>query len=275
MINIKNTENNLGITITGDYNDLDKLHTALSSLVGYEGEIKSYDAVSLRILGVCYDLRHAYMGDREIEITENGMSDGIKRWHGEMYPDYNVYYSVNILWIEAMFSILAIEDLINIHTDKKLSKKMINKDEDLWFGDEENKEEILKEMKIEKELSLPYNISIVRMYGEAVWKALGEFIGINRYRRIKKSLTDDYMHYLKLKYNGYCTQYLDILNEKYIYANPEKRATLLASAIRKLIKPDDEYYDMERSIKQFAVENNISYESVRLANVDYPEELEW
>lgn len=275
MINVVNTENNLGITIAGDYDDLDLLHTALSSLVGYDGEIEHYDSVSLRILGVCYDLRHAYMGDREIITTENGMNNEIKKWHGEMYPDYNIYYSVNILWIEAVFSVLAIEDLINIHTDKKLSKKHINKDEDFWFGDEENKEEILKERKVEKELNLPYYVSIVRMYQESVWKALGEFLGINRYRRIKKSLTNDYMYYVQLKYIGFCSQYLDILNEKYIDAKPEKRAALLASTIRKLINPDDDYYDIERSIKDYAMENNISYTEVRLGNIDYPEEVEW
>lgn len=215
------------------------------------------------------------MGHREIETIDNGMSDELKKYHGQLYPNLNVYYSVNILWIEVIFSILAIEDLINIATNKKLSKKYINKEMDFWFGDEEDKEKILKERKIEKELRIPYDISIIRMYQATVWKVLGEVLGINRYRRIKKSLTDDYMYYLPLKYNGFCTQYLDILNQKYIHTNPEKRVNLLAATIRKLIKPDNEYYDIEADVKEYAIENNINYIDVRLANVDYPEELEW
>lgn len=275
MINIKTTENNLGVTISGDYDDLDELHTALSNLAGFEGEIEEYEAISLRILGICYDLRHAYMGDRDIEKIDNGITDEIKKWHGELYPDYNIYYSVNILWIEVMFSVLAIDDLIKIVTDKKLTKKYINKELDFWFEDETNKEKILEEIKTEEELRLPYDISIVRAYQAAVWKLLGEVVGINRYKRMKKAHSDDYKYDLSLKYNGFFTQYIDLLNEKCIYAKPEKRVNLLAASIRKLIKLGDDYYDMENSIKKYAEENNISHLNVRIGNMDYPEEMEW
>ncbi len=30
--------------------------------------------MSTRVLGVCYDVRHAYQGDREIELVDNGMT---------------------------------------------------------------------------------------------------------------------------------------------------------------------------------------------------------
>lgn len=39
------------------------------------------------------------------------------------------------------------------------------------------------------------------------------------------------------------------LNDKYIHAKTEKRATLLVSTIRKLINLNNEYYDMESDIK--------------------------
>ncbi|HAH95358.1 MAG TPA: hypothetical protein DHD79_10740 [Firmicutes bacterium] len=36
----------------------------------YQGLIR----MSTRVLGVCYDVRHAYQGDREIELVDNGMT---------------------------------------------------------------------------------------------------------------------------------------------------------------------------------------------------------
>jgi|GEM_PF-388412 len=274
MFSIKTTKNNLGITITGDYRDLNKLHTGLSNLVGYEEEIEGYEDISLRILGICYDLRHAYMGDREIELVHNGINDEIKKWHGKLYPDYNVYYSVNILWIEAIFSALVLEDIINIRCDKRLSKKYIVETEDFWIPDDMDREEIEKKVKIEKEIRLPYDIAIVRLYQASIWKALNDVVGINRYRRLRNLVLQD-GYYGSLKYHGFFTQYLDILNMEYIYGKPEKRNTSLAALIRKLIKLDKEYYDIEEDIREFAKENDIDYRDVQLTNVNYPEELEW
>lgn len=276
MFTIKTTENNLGVIISGDFNDINELYTAMGNLVGYEGQIKNYEGVSLRILGICYDLRHAFMGDREIQMVHSGINDEIKKWHGKLYPDYNLYYSVNILWIEAVFSVLALEDLINIATDKKLSKKYINEVEPFFHSDDEEENKKIEErIKNEKEIRLPYDIAIIRMYKEAVWVALSEVVGINRYRRLKKAANEENNYYYKtLRYVGFCTQYLDVLNSKYIDTRPEKRDTLLASSIRKLIKLDSEYYDIESDIKNYAMKNDISYLDVRL-DVDYPEEVEW
>lgn len=275
MFSIKTTKNNLGITISGDYNDLNELYTAISNLVGYQGKINDYDGVVLRILGICYDLRHAFMGHREMEIVSSGIDDETKKWHGKIYPDYNLYYSVNILWIEAIFSVLALEDLINIATDENLSRKYINEDMDFCIGNKEDRKEVEKKLKIEKEIRLPYDISIVRLCQAAIWKALYEAVGIQRYRRLKKATSVDYYFHKPLRYDGFCTQYLDILNIKYINAKSEKRPALLASSIRNLINLDAEYYELESDIKEFARENDISYVDVGLTNIDYPEELEW
>lgn len=277
MLSIKTTVNNLGIAISGDYNDLNELYTALGNLAGYEGQIPAYDDVSIRILGICYDLRHAYMGNREIEMVDSGINEEIKKWRGELYLDYNLYYSVNILWIEAMFSVLALDDLINIATKKSLSKKYLKNDNlGLWIEDEKERKEHLDRVRLEREIRLPYDVSIARFYQASVWKALVDAVGIHRYRRIKKALsTDESTYYIRLKYQGFCTQYLDLLNIDYIDTNPKNRPTLLTSQIRSLIELDIDYYEVEHDIKKFASENNIKPADVTLTNLDYPDEFEW
>lgn len=64
MLQITNTPQYAGVTVAGDYQDLDELYEVLHLIVGEEGELPSYDSVRLQVLGVCYDIRHLLMGDR-------------------------------------------------------------------------------------------------------------------------------------------------------------------------------------------------------------------
>lgn len=59
MIYVTNTSNNAGVAIYGDCLDFDALYEALHIVVGDEDEYVRYKAARIRILGVCYDLRHA------------------------------------------------------------------------------------------------------------------------------------------------------------------------------------------------------------------------
>lgn len=74
MIKITNTPNLLGIAIHGDYEDLKALHIAMSDYLDfYFDHMKEPGAYNCyeTILGLCYDIRHAYQGDRNIESIEN------------------------------------------------------------------------------------------------------------------------------------------------------------------------------------------------------------
>ena len=79
MIFVKNTPNNTGVAIHGDHMDFENLYDALHTVTGNEDEFVAYEAARIRVLGVCYDIRHALMGDREIEFVDNGMDVEKKR----------------------------------------------------------------------------------------------------------------------------------------------------------------------------------------------------
>ncbi|WP_218240578.1 hypothetical protein, partial [Pseudomonas sp. 2822-17] len=72
MLFAKNTPNNTGIALYGDNMDFDNLYEALHTVVGKEDEIEAYYSSRMRVLGVCYDIRHALMGDRDYEFVDNG-----------------------------------------------------------------------------------------------------------------------------------------------------------------------------------------------------------
>ena len=64
MLTVKTTDHLTGATICGNHSDLNTLYNALSNLVGNEGSYPEYDQCQLRILGLCYEIRHTYQGDR-------------------------------------------------------------------------------------------------------------------------------------------------------------------------------------------------------------------
>ena len=64
MLQINNILLYAGVTVAGDYQGFDELYEALHLIFGGEGELHVYDSVSLRVLGVCYDIPHSLIGGR-------------------------------------------------------------------------------------------------------------------------------------------------------------------------------------------------------------------
>lgn len=127
MLQAKSTSNHTGVTLTGDYLDFERLYEALHNIVGEEGEYPRHYLARLRVLGVCYDIRHAMMGDREIALFDNNMDTDKMKWHSTITPEQNVYYSFNTLWPEAAFVVMALNDFIFLKAKslEKYSYKMM------------------------------------------------------------------------------------------------------------------------------------------------------
>ena len=102
MISAKPTENLAGITIEGDHDDFYEIMESIYRMTGLE---ESYDdyywSVKNRLLGICYDIRHAFMGDRDVKLVDNGVHDEMMKWHSMILPRQEVHFSVNIMFPES------------------------------------------------------------------------------------------------------------------------------------------------------------------------------
>jgi len=125
MVYVKNTPNNTGVAVYGDYMDFENFYEALHTVVGDEDEFVGFEAARTRVLGVCYDIRHALMGDREIEFVDNGMDEEKKRRMSVLASDKNVYLKIYVLWPEILFVTMALNDFIRLYARKKAKKSFM------------------------------------------------------------------------------------------------------------------------------------------------------
>lgn len=249
MILIKNTPNNTGVAIYGDYMDFENLYEALHSVVGDEDEFAAYDAARMRVLGVCYDIRHALMGDREIEFVNNGMDEEKKRRMSVLTPDKNVYLKIYVLWPEMLFVTMALNDFIRLYARKKAKKSY--------------------DVMLDKQNIWDESIAMVRVFQVAIVKCIKETVSEASFSRMMNQMNKDYTWF-----DGFTRQYLDILNCRFIEMDSEKRLKSIPTMAKRLAECGEEYKQIKDEVAAAARYYN-TYEDNIKPPVDYPEDFAW
>lgn len=253
MITVKPTDKLTGVTIRGDYLDFSYLVESIYNLTSAGNDERSpYYSVAIRTLGICYDIRHAYQGDREIELVDNGMHAEIMKWHSLITPEQNVYYSVNILFPEALFVALAVKDLY------------------LYAGIRAEKSETDEWQQPYSRAAYLRDIANLDQLAAGILEAFTEVIGqedadkvIRLYQRTDQS------------YYQYASQYIDKLNLEYLKTIFDKRKDKLRNIAKRIIEKPTAYYKLEADLKYWAKEYKTSIHELHDPKLQYPEEIEW
>ncbi len=257
MIKVSNTENLAGVSISGDYEDLENLLDALYEITIDEMDEKyseRYWTMSTRLLSLAYDVRHAMQGDREVEFVDN-MIDREKMIQQEILAHIkNVHYSVNVYYPELMFEMLAINELITLRMDKickpkndyyRTSNKMI-----VWDD----------------------TISVLRMFQSQVVKAVKEVLTEGLFTRWLKVMNP--------RYSSMCdilNPYIDLQNISYLDMNREKREKQL-SVISKRIAEYETYKEfilLKDEMEDYSMEFGVPIDNINLEGLEYPDEIDW
>ncbi|WP_298825348.1 hypothetical protein [uncultured Planococcus sp.] len=243
MLKINNTPHYAGVTVAGDYQDLDELYEALHLIVGEEGELPSYDSVRLRVLGVCYDIRHSLMGGRGAIVVPNGFDRERARSMPIIGPETNIYLTFEVMWPELLFVSFSLNDFIQLY------EKRTN--------------------------THPWDPTIiaVRKFQGAVVRCLQETLSESKFGHIKKYIRP-WMNYSYGLYNNYPTQYVDQLNIKFLKMKPEKRLTNISIMAKRLGQLDHNYMEAREAIRNAAAELNVHESEIRFKE-EYPEDFEW
>lgn len=255
MIKFENTENLTGVCITGDYYDFDNLVDAFHKITvdEYSEKNSQYAEMSLRVLGVCYDIRHAYQGDREVILLDNNMDDEKMKYHPVITTTKNVYYKCNILYTEMLYTTIALNELIKLRM-KELSKK-----------------KYLYEILYDKNVIWDDTIATIRNFQAEFAKCVKEFLTERSYNMWLKYMNHE--NYIFTMYQ----QYLDILSIEYINMTKEKRLKSFTKISKRIAEfdNDDEYTYIKKSIDEAAKSYNCHRNELRLRDMEYPECIVW
>lgn len=257
MLSVEMTPRLLGFEISGTYHDLDELYDAIWDLT-----VPEYDSpedprpqgtpdeatMSTRLLALCYDLRMAKEGNRNVELTDSGMSSHLKEAWPEVYQEHNVTFSVEVLYPEAMYEALALVYLSD-RRERYLSGN------DTYYSLGRTRDKYL----------LDKSNAIVHNYLARLLAAVEKKATPARYRKVIKDVCAHH-HNLPDLYQ----QWVDEQNFEYADTAPEKRAERLSIVVRRLANfdNDESYRSLKEDIDTYARNHNTWRENVRITG-DY------
>lgn len=260
MIVAKPTEHLTGITLEGEFQDFYELVDCIYRMTGLE---ESYDdiywGVKNRLLGICYDIRHAYQGDRNVVLTENGVYKELMECHSMILPQNNVHFSVEILFPEAVFVALSIPELY------------------LWsrtyYGSRAKKQEDKWGFRAQRYSAYVRDQALLDWLSATIMQALADVIGDDELEKLMKYHTRGYDD--DVLFAQYVTQYIDKCNLEYLKTAPEKRKDKLRNIAKRFIQKPVTYEKMKMEFEYLAKEYNCSINELRDSRLEYPEQIEW
>lgn len=260
MISAKATEHLTGIVLEGEYDDFYEIVESIYRMTGLEESYSDpYWSVKNRLLGICYDIRHAYQGDRNVVLTDNGMDSEKMKWHEVITPKENVHYSVEILFPEAIFVALSAPELYIWSS--------------MYYGEQARK----IQKKMPDRSFYPHKYSeylrdrdLINMLSSTILSALSDVIGDEEFQKALRQRTP-----YSTTYENYAPLYVDKCNLEYIKTPFEKRKDKIRNITKRLVKAPDAYNNMKRNLEYSARKYNCSIHELQDPDMDYPDDIEW
>jgi len=260
MLRIKPTEHLTGITIQGDYNDFYELTESIYRLTCCaDDKTNLYYGVENRLLGLCYEIRHAYMGTREIVLEDNGMHEDLMKWHEIITPTKNVYYSVNILFPQAIFV------AASVPTMYWYARRL--------YGTKRKNEDLDYELP-----AVPYAYYLrdkanLEVLCAGIWQSLGEAVGDEELQKLMKMV----QRLEEGEYIRYATHYIDKCDMELLKTPVDKRRDKLKNIAKRILKKPAAYENMKRDLEYWAKEYNVSIYDLSIPDFEDPDltEIDW
>ena len=239
MLTIQTTEQLTGVMISGDYWDLIGLIDAISEVVGDEKRYFDFQASRNRILLFLIELRKAKSAEKNIDFVANGLNKGIKHERNVVAPEKNVYYSVEILLPEIIFTAIALNDFVHLHQETI--------DDSDWN----------------------IEIATIRYFQSLIANVLEQFMNKEQYMMFLVLL-----HTKRPAFFRYATQYVDVLNLEYLKLSVEERKEALPSFAVRYLTEDEHYNVLKEELMAISSLQKKELHEYGLT-LKYPEKIEW
>ena len=242
MLKVKLTENFAGVTISGDFNDLDFLYDSISYLIKDDETSDGEYVMQNHLYAFLYDVRHAYQGSREITLIDNNLNDSMRQWFGikkKDVTDNNVYFSFNYLLPDLLLDIILVKYFI----------RKINKKDNNIFN--------------------PY-INMVNYFYSVVLSSLKGMLTEIKFNKIKKGLLEAI-----LLDNNYIPRWFEIISCDYANMTKIQREKNFVNIMDSIYNYNEyeDYIKMKMDCEKICKEENCSLNDLHYEN--YPKKIEW
>ncbi len=260
MIQVTNTENLAGVTISGDFYDLDNLVNALHEITvsdmdeNIDKVSSPYVNISIRVLGVCYDIRHAGQGDREIYTEDNGIEDFHMEAHQKIVPRQNVYYSCNILYPEMIVVMMALNELVQLRIQMLAGSKY------------------KFDAAFDKAVVWDRTISVIRVFQSEFQKAVSDALSNASFARWQNLVNKRF-----IEIRSITSPFIDTWNLQYLDMTKETRLKKLLTVTKRFAEHyrDPENLGYRKSIDEALEIHGVSESDLRFEGLDFPETIDW
>lgn len=239
MLTIQTTEQLTGAIISGDYWDLVSLINAISEVIGNEKRYFDFQASRNRILRLLIELRKAKSAEKNVEFVANGLNRGIKHDRNVVAPEKNIYYSVEVLLPEIIFTAIALNDFVQLHQETI--------DDSDWN----------------------IEIATIRFFQSLIANVLEEFMNKEQYTMFLILL-----HAKRPAFFRYATQYVDVLNLEYLKMTAEERKQSIPAFAFRYLADDEGYQVLKEQLLSISSLQKKELHEYELS-LRYPEEIVW
>lgn len=239
MLSITHTENFTGALISGDYWDLDEINQAIYAVIGDENKYYDWEGSRKRILGVLVEIKNASKANRHVSFVGNGLNKETMKQHEIVGSEKNIYYSVEVLWPELIFTVIALNDFVRLYSKKQ------------------------------SYAALDVYVATIRKFQSVVGEALQSVMSKEQHDQFMNLLSES-----KTNVQEYAIQFIDVLNLNYINSTKEQREKNLGMIALKLAIQDNDYLTFRDQVIKTANETKSDIHDLSITK-DYPKEIEW
>lgn len=242
MLKVELTKNYAGVTIYGDYNDLNFLYDAINYLIHKDPSSDGEYTMQNHLYGFLYDVRHAYQGQRGAILIDNDINDNTREWFKfkkKDITDKNICFCFNYLLPDVFLDMILIKYFI-----RKVDKKV-------------------------NDIYNPY-INMVNYFYSLVLHSLEELLTEIKFNKVKKGLLES-----AVTDSIFIPQWFEIISIDYAKMTKKRREKEFMHIMDTIYNYGDyeDYLKMKIDMERLCKEKNCRLDDLHYE--DYPKEIEW
>lgn len=242
MLKVKLTENYAGITISGDFYDLNFLYDSINYLINNDEKSAGEYAMQNHLYAFLYDIRHAYQGGREAILIDNNLNDSTREWFGikkKDVTDKNIYFCFNYLMPDLLLDIILVKYFV---------RKINRKDDDIFNQ----------------------YINMVNYFYSVALSSLKGMLTETKFNKIKKGLLDSI-----ISNRIFIPKWFEMITCEYAYMTKEQREKTFMNTMDAIYNYNEyeDYVKMKMECEKICKKENCSLDDLHYEN--FPEKIVW